>query len=98
MHQRRKPVSRPRRIIDTQGLDDDAQVNTATVSREVGLSERTIRNLLSKKGSNFPRPLPKDGPGANYWRLGDVRAWLKSNRGRAALDVSNKTPPKGRAG
>ncbi len=91
--QRKTPLSRPRRVIDTQGLDDEAQVNTATVSREVGLSERTIRNLLSKQRAtpsakgNFPLPLPKTGPGANYWRLGDIRRWLKSNRGRKAPDV-----------
>lgn len=79
--QQKQRVRAPRRIVDTRTLDDDAHVRIDTASREASLQPGTIRNLISHKPPLFPLPIPKDGPGPNYWRLGDIRAWLKTNRG-----------------
>jgi predicted DNA-binding transcriptional regulator AlpA len=75
-------VTMPKRIVDTSKLDDDAHVKIETVSRETGLAKGTIRNLISKTPPGFPPPVPKDAPGPNYWILGHIRAWLRSERGR----------------
>jgi hypothetical protein len=76
-------TSRPR-TVDTRFLDDDAHVRIDTVARECSLQPGTIRNLLSSNARSFPAPVPKAGAGPNYWRLGDVRDWLRKNRGQAA--------------
>jgi len=78
--QKQRAISRPR-VVDTRQLDDEAHVRIDTVSRECSLQPGTIRNLLSHDPPQFPLPIPKNGPGPNYWRLGDVRDWLKTNRG-----------------
>lgn len=75
-------VTTPRRVVDTRLLDDEAHVRIDTVARETGLANGTIRNLISKTPPGFPLPVPKDGPGPNFWRLGDVREWLRTGRGR----------------
>lgn len=75
-------VTTPPPIIDTSRLDDAAHVRIDTVSRETGLQPGTIRNLISKTPPGFPPPVAKEGPGPNFWRLGDIREWLRTDRGR----------------
>lgn len=80
--QQKERVADPHpRVVDTRLLDDDAHVRIDTVSRECSLQPGTIRNLMSHSPPRFPMPIPKDHPGPNYWRLGDIRQWLKHNRG-----------------
>jgi hypothetical protein len=72
----------PPRVVDTRTLDDDAHIRIDTVSRETGLQPGTIRNRISHLPPTFPPPVQKDGPGPNYWRLGDIREYLRNDRGR----------------
>jgi predicted DNA-binding transcriptional regulator AlpA len=74
----------PRNRVDWNRLDDEAQVRIEAVSEETGLAKGTIRNMVSK--GEFPAPLPKIGPGPNYWRVGDIRRWLRNNRGKRAAN------------
>ncbi len=83
------------RAVDTRLLDDDAHVRIDTVARECSLQPGTIRNLIAHTPPRFPLPIPKDHPGPNYWRLGDVRKWLQSNRGLKAAQI--ETGPKARS-
>lgn len=81
----------PRRVVDTRTLDDEAHVRIDTASREASLQPGTIRNLISQQPPGFPLPIPKDHPGPNYWRLGDIRSWLRKNRGAQAPPSQRKT-------
>lgn len=80
---KKERVKTPRRIVDTSKLDDEAHIRIDTVAREVALSEGTIRNRIGHTPPTFPLPVPKDGPGPNFWRLGDIREW--NRRGRKPL-------------
>jgi len=77
---KRVRTTAPRRHVDTRQLPDEALVRIGEVSDLIGLSERTIRNLLTLRNGKVPRPIPKRGAGINFWVLGVVRTWVRDNR------------------
>jgi predicted DNA-binding transcriptional regulator AlpA len=58
-------------------LTHEARVKIWVVSQAVGLAPGTIRNRVS--AGTFPKPLPKEHPGANLWRWGDIVDWIERN-------------------
>lgn len=57
-------------------LDDEARVRSDFLRSQIfpGASHMFLYRLLNDEGSGFPKPF-KIGR-INYWRLGDIRAWL----------------------
>ena len=57
--------------------DDIALVTCAIVRRTCGnISYQSLWRWLNKPSLHFPRPVQISG--RNYWRSGDIRAWLAS--------------------
>lgn len=75
---KRRAARTPAPIADTSKLDDDAHVQIHTVANQTGLRVGTIRHMVRKQ--TFPMPAHKIASGLSYWRLGDIREWLRAGR------------------
>jgi predicted DNA-binding transcriptional regulator AlpA len=64
-------------------LDDDTLLNSAQTKARCGnVSDMCIWRWLRDERVQFPQPIKMNK--RNYWRLGDLRAWLAKQTNKTA--------------